>query len=107
MKGSAVDGLIVLEALYRSASSKVEEAEVPIFTASVDEILLLPKTSNRSDVAFEVSLIGAELLFWPFEVVNFGAVVHADDNLAFILGDFDAIGGRTELDGFAGVAAAG
>ena len=93
VESSAVDWLIVLEALYCSASPEVKEAEVSVFAASVDEVLLLPKASDRSDIAFEVSLVGTELLFWSLEVVDLGAVVHADDDLAFVLSDLDAVGG--------------
>ena len=93
VESSAVDWLIVLEALYRGASPEVKEAEVSVFAASVDEVLLLPKTSDRSDIAFEVSLVGTELLLGSLEVVDLGAVVHADDDLAFVLSDLDAVGG--------------
>lgn len=95
----------MLKTLNCSASSKVEETKVSIFTASIDKIFLLPKTSNSCDVSLEISFIGTQLLIRPFEVVYFGAVIHTNDDLAFVLGDFDAIRGRAKLDSFKGVAA--
>lgn len=59
VEGSAVDGLIVLETLDCRAGSEVKQAQVPVLAARVDEIFLLPKTSNCSDVPLEIPLVGA------------------------------------------------
>lgn len=106
MQSSAVNRFVVLEALHRGASSQVKQAQVAVLAARVDEILLLPKAADCSDVALEISLVGAEVLLGALEIVDLDAVVHADDDLALVLGNFDPIGRRGQLDRLAGVAAA-
>ena len=69
----------------------VEKPQVSVLAASVYYVLLLPKTSHRCDISLKIAIVGSRRLVRPFKIVYFCTVIHADDYLAFVLCDLNAI----------------